>query len=82
MRENNANFGGTSMSCYFRHMKDLFGELGIEVTPENKKKIDAAIHTLVEVDYKDCPAAWRQVKVNLSDEELRKVFAARLKKLL
>jgi hypothetical protein len=63
-------------------MKDLFGELGIEVTPENKKKIDEAIHALVEVDYKDCPAAWKQIKGSLSDEKSRNAFAARLKKSL
>jgi hypothetical protein len=70
------------MSCYFRHMKVLLCELGIEVTPGNKKKIDAAIHAIVDVDYKDCPAAWKQVKVHLSDEKARKVFATRLKKSL
>lgn len=25
------------MSCYFRHMKDVLKEAGIEVTRENKK---------------------------------------------
>jgi hypothetical protein len=43
------------MSCYFRHMKDVLDEAGIEVTKENKKDIDRIIHGLVDVEYKNCP---------------------------
>jgi len=50
------------MSCYFRHIKDILNEAGIEVTPGNKKQIDQAIHNIVEVTYKDCPATWRKQK--------------------
>ena len=34
------------MSCYFRHLKDIFEEAGVEVTKENKKEIDRVIHDL------------------------------------
>jgi hypothetical protein len=50
------------MSCYFRHIKDTFSEVGIEVTPSNKKKIDQLIHELVAVEYKNCPETGRKVK--------------------
>ncbi len=44
------------MSCYFRHMKNILHEAGIEVTPGNKKDIDQAFHRIVGVSYKDCPS--------------------------
>jgi len=50
------------MSCYFRHLKDILSEAGIEVTPGNKRQLDQAIHDAVEVTYKDCPATWRRLK--------------------
>ncbi|MHC4713361.1 MAG: hypothetical protein ACYTAN_08855 [Planctomycetota bacterium] len=59
------------MSCYFRHMKDVFAEAGVEVTKENKKAIDAAIHNAVGVDYKNCPAAWKGVKALLEEPDGR-----------
>ena len=30
------------MSCYFRHMKDVLEEAGIDVTPKNKKRSTAS----------------------------------------
>jgi len=54
--------GEPAMSCYFRHMKDVFEEAGVEVTKDNKRAIDAAVHKAVGVPYKDCPSAWRAVK--------------------
>jgi hypothetical protein len=56
------------MSCYFRHLKTLFDEIGIEVTKENKAEIDRAIHKIVGVDYKNCPSAWKAVKNEIRDE--------------
>lgn len=67
------------MSCYFRHMKDVFEEAGIEVGPENKKDVDRKIHEIVGVTYKDCPATWRRVKEEIDDEASRKAFIKRLK---
>ena len=67
------------MSCYFRHIKDFLGEAGIEVTPGNKKQIDQAIHQMVEVGYKDCPATWKILKHRiLSDEQKRRELIERL----
>ncbi len=71
------------MSCYFRHMKDILMDAGIEVTPANKKQVDQAIHTIVDVNYKDCPTTWKNLKQEiLGDEQKRQDFVARLRKAL
>ncbi|MCL6579408.1 MAG: hypothetical protein K6T73_08495 [Candidatus Bathyarchaeota archaeon] len=57
------------MTCYFRHLKEIFKKAGINVTSENRKEIDKIIHSIVHVDYKDCPAAWREVKRQLVKNE-------------
>ncbi|MBN1189235.1 MAG: hypothetical protein JXA46_05725 [Dehalococcoidales bacterium] len=67
------------MSCYFRHMNEIFAEAGIEITPANRKQIDQAIHRIVEVDYKDCPAAWKAVKQGTATPEQRQEFVRKLK---
>ncbi len=55
------------MTCYFRHMKEIFAEIGVEVTPKNKKEIDRRIHNLLGVQYKDCSTTWKHVKARLAD---------------
>lgn len=68
------------MSCYFRHLEDIFEETGIEVTKDNKKEIDRVIHGLVNVPYKNCPPTWKAVKEQIrGDTRARKQFAERLK---
>jgi hypothetical protein len=57
------------MTCYFRHLKDVFRKAGIEVTPQNKREIDRIIHDIVGVDYKNCPAAWKKVKNRIAEDE-------------
>lgn len=57
------------MTCYFRHMKTFFDQIGIEVTPENKKEIDKKIHTLVGTEYKNCSATWKAIKERLATDE-------------
>ena len=60
------------MSCYFRHLKDIFEEAGITTTSSNKKKIDEAFHKIAGVVYKDCPKTWKALKQTiLSDEKKR-----------
>ena len=56
------------MSCYLRHMKDILEEAGIEVTGDNKKEIDLAIHGMVEVEYKNCPVTWKTVKEHIKND--------------
>ena len=55
------------MTCYFRHMKEIFAEIGVEITKENKKEIDRKIHNLLGVQYKDCPTTWRHIKARLAE---------------
>ena len=61
-------------------MKDVFSRAGIEVTKENKKQFDKAIHNYVGVEYKNCSPTWKVVKEKLADNEdeflemLRKVI--------
>jgi hypothetical protein len=71
------------MSCYFRHIKDILEEAGIEVTKDNKKKIDSIIHDLVEVEYKNCSPAWKAVKAHIKeDEKTRSRFIKKLNQAL
>lgn len=50
---------GEIMTCYFRHLQHIFKKAGIEVTSENRREIDRVIHSIVGVEYKNCPDAWR-----------------------
>jgi hypothetical protein len=59
------------MSCYFRHLKNILDEAGIEVTPGNRKDVDQAFHQIVGVSYKDCPTAWKRLKQELAGNEQR-----------
>jgi hypothetical protein len=59
------------MSCYFRHLKDIFEEAGITVTAENREQIDRAFHLATDVDYKNCPATWKTLKAIMADEQKR-----------
>ena len=71
------------MSCYFRHMKDVLDEAGVEVTKENKKDIDRIIHGLVDEEYKNCSPTWKSVKEHIkSNSESRALFIKKLKKKL
>lgn len=70
------------MSCYFRHIKDIFAEAGIEITKQNKKDVDRAVHKIAGVKYKDCPTAWKKLKHEfLGDERKRKQLIKHLSDL-
>ncbi|UCE10686.1 MAG: hypothetical protein JSW61_01780 [Candidatus Thorarchaeota archaeon] len=57
------------MTCYFRHMKHIFEEMGIEVTKENKRDVDKQIHKLVGVEYKNCSSTWKEIKRRMAEDE-------------
>jgi len=57
------------MTCYFRHLQQIFKEAGIEVTSENRGDVDRLIHSIVGVECKNCPAAWREVKKRIAENE-------------
>lgn len=66
------------MTCYFRHLKQTFEKAGIEINQENKTQIDKAIHTIVGVEYKNCPATGKEVRRRLAEDE--EGFISKLKK--
>ena len=69
------------MSCYMRHLGEILDEAGIVATKENRKAVDQAIHKIVEVQYKNCPEAWKEVKKRIqADPKAKKEFIAALKK--
>jgi hypothetical protein len=57
------------MTCYFRHLNDVFDKAGVTVTKENKQDIDRVIHSIVGVEYKNCPATWKEVKKRIAEDE-------------
>ena len=65
------------VTCYFRHLEEVFAKAGIEVTNENKREVDRTIHAIVGVAYKDCPATWKEVKRKMAEDE--DAFASELK---
>lgn len=66
------------MTCYFRHLNEVFKKAGIEVTNQNKREIDKVIHEIVGVEYKNCSTTWRKVKERLAEDET--AFVSRLSK--
>ena len=65
------------MTCYFRQLQGIFKKAGIEVMKENKRELDKIIHGIVEVEYKNCPATWKEVKKIIAINEDN--FVAKLK---
>ena len=71
------------MSCYLHNLKDILNEAGVEITADNKKQIDRAIHEIVNTTYKDCPGTWKEVKKKLASSEAeKKDFLKKLKAIL
>lgn len=70
------------MTCYFKNsrMKELFEDIGVVVTKENKKEIDSRIHDYLSVDFPNCAASWKQVRRRLKDDA--EGFKSRLKDVL
>ncbi|MFA5364896.1 MAG: hypothetical protein WC325_06925 [Candidatus Bathyarchaeia archaeon] len=56
------------MTCYFRHLTEIFEKAGIEVTKQNKQDIDKTIHGIVGVSYKNCSATWKEVKNRIAKD--------------
>jgi hypothetical protein len=68
------------MTHYFKNsrMTELFTELGIEITRENRDRIDELIHDMLSVDYPNSVAAWKMVRAKLSSDDAEG-FKQRLK---
>ncbi len=67
------------MSCYFRHLKEVFAAAGIEVTAANRKDLDRILHEIAAVEYKNCPDVWRALKADLAAPATRAALAKKLK---
>jgi hypothetical protein len=65
------------LTCYFRHLKHIFEKAGLAVTKENKRDVDKVIHRIVGVEYKNCSAAWKELKRRLAEDEKRFVSELR-----
>jgi ATP-dependent Zn protease len=63
------------MTCYFRHLKEVFLKADIEVTSDNKREIDRVVHGLIGEEYKHCPDVWREIKTRLAQDEAGFVLA-------
>jgi hypothetical protein len=50
-------------------MTGILTEIGVDVTPENKKEIDKALHKLLGVEYKNCSASWKEIKKRIAEDE-------------
>jgi len=48
------------------------------VTNQSRREVDKVIHSIVGVEYKNCPGAWREVKKRLAEDE--EAFVSRLRK--
>ncbi len=57
-------------------MKELFAQIEIEPTKENKKELDRKIHELLGVEYKNCSTTWKNVKERLAEN--RELFIGEL----
>jgi hypothetical protein len=58
-----------AVTCYFRHLQEVFAKAGIEVTKENRKELDMIIHKIMHAERKNCPATWKEVKRKLAEKQ-------------
>jgi len=57
------------MTCYFRHLNEIFEKARVTITKENKQNVDRAIHSIFGVEYKNCSATWKEVKKRITEDE-------------
>ena len=57
------------MTCYFRHLNEIFEKAGVTITKENKRDVDKIIHSIVGTSYKNCSATWKEVKKRIAENE-------------
>lgn len=70
---------GDEMSCYTRHLGDLFAAAGIENTKGNRKRADGFIREIMAMKGEDCPVVWREIKSRLADPDKNVELADRLR---
>jgi hypothetical protein len=62
------------MTCYFRHIQNIFKKIGLDINKTNKREIDRVIHKMVGVNYKNCSATWGEVKKRIVEDENEFVY--------
>lgn len=67
------------MSCYTRHLGDLFAAAEIEDAKENRKRADGFIREILAMVEEDCPVVWREVKACMADPDKSLELADRLR---
>ncbi len=69
------------VSCYLRHMTDVFEALGLENDKANRKRVDLAIRDVLEMGPDaHCPEVWAAIKALTPEQRaaLTGEIAARL----
>lgn len=66
------------MSCYTRHLTDVFEALKVENNRDNRKTMDEAIRGILKTD-KPCPEVWKQLKTILADGKKKEDLVRKLK---
>jgi hypothetical protein len=60
------------MSCYTRHLTGMMGELGLEDTKVNRKRLDEALREFLGYALNDdCPFIWKEIQRYLADPDLK-----------
>ena len=67
------------MSCYTRHLGDLYAAAGIENTKANRKRADGFIRKMLAMKEEGCPVVWGEVKSRLADPDRSLELADRLR---
>jgi hypothetical protein len=67
------------MSCYIRHLSDIFETLEIEDNKDNRKRMDKFVRKILKTD-KPCPEVWKKLKTILANEKKKKDLVGKLKK--
>ena len=66
------------MSCYMRHLPWLFEALELEYDKPNRKRVDAALRSVLDLPEETaCPEVWAKVKSLDEDEQAGLVPAVR-----
>lgn len=66
------------MSCYIRHLSDVFEELDIEESKDNRRMMDKSIRKILKTN-EPCPEVWKHLKTILADEKKKKDLVGKLK---
>lgn len=66
------------MSCYVRHLTDVFETLSLENDKDNRKAIDKAIRKILRMD-EPCPQVWKELKTILADKKKKEDLVKKLK---